>query len=143
MAFFSPLFVVYYNFRVDGSAILNLRLRYKTILYLERVIVYSLKLRGWGSYVESGCQRNTGRSSPGLHFTGRPAGVAPTLPIRSLFYRKLPNTGDKKKSRQRGRLFDIPFNLLLFFCSRRAKVCGLNCSHFLPFKIKFTQILFL
>lgn len=43
MAFFSPLFVVYYNFRVDGSALLNLRLRYKTILYLERVIVYSLK----------------------------------------------------------------------------------------------------
>jgi hypothetical protein len=59
MAFFPPLFVVYYNFRVDGSAILKLRLRYKTILYLERVIVYSLKLRGWGSYVESGCQRNT------------------------------------------------------------------------------------
>lgn len=47
MAFFPPLFVVYYNFRVDGSAILKLRLRYKTILYLERVIVYSLKLRGW------------------------------------------------------------------------------------------------
>jgi hypothetical protein len=42
MPFFSSLFVVYYNFRVDGSAILNLRLRYKTILYTWKELLYFL-----------------------------------------------------------------------------------------------------